>query len=181
GTVVLFSDTVGFIQKLPTTLVVAFQATLEEISEADLILHVIDITHPNVHAQAEAVLNTLEDIGADHIPLLSVLNKVDNLSDPRAAAEVLEDFDGAVAISALKNKGIDELLSAIYQKMYASYMPISVLLPFNEGALIALFHEQGRVDILEHTRKGVKINGRVPGRLFARYKPFEFTEELEIF
>ncbi|MDH5508444.1 MAG: GTPase HflX, partial [Anaerolineae bacterium] len=180
GTVVLFSDTVGFIQKLPTTLVVAFQATLEEISEADLILHIIDITHPNVHAQAEAVLNTLEDIGADHIPLLAVLNKVDNLSDPEYAAEVLEDFDGAVAISALKNKGIDELLSAIYQKMYASFMPISVLLPFNEGALIALFHEQGRVDILEHTRKGVKIDGRVPGRLFARYKPFEITEELEI-
>ncbi|MEN8172522.1 MAG: GTPase HflX, partial [Chloroflexota bacterium] len=85
GTRVLFTDTVGFIQKLPTTLVAAFRATLEEIAEADLLLHVLDITHINVHAQAEAVHQTIDLINANHIPILTTLNKIDLLGDPQGA------------------------------------------------------------------------------------------------
>jgi GTP-binding protein HflX len=172
GREALFTDTVGFIQKLPTMLVEAFQATLEEIKEADLLLHIVDITHPNVHEQAEAVLETLEEIEADHVPILTVLNKIDRLDDPEAAQQVLEDFEDAVAISALKGQGLQDLLAATARKLYETLSPLEVLLPYDQGALIALFHEQGQVDRVEHTRKGVEILGRVPGRLLARYSPF---------
>lgn len=172
GREALFTDTVGFIQKLPTTLIEAFKATLEEIQEADLLLHVVDVTHPNVHEQAEAVLTTLEDIDADHIPVLTVLNKIDRLDNPAAAQEALQDFEGAVAVSALRSQGLDELLDAVNRKLYETLTPVEVLLPYQEGALIALFHEQGKVDRIEHTRHGVHIQGRIPGRLLARYSPF---------
>ncbi len=173
GREALFTDTVGFIQKLPTNLVEAFQATLEEIKEADLLLHVVDITHTSVHEQAQAVIETLEEIEADHVPMLTVLNKIDRLSDPDAAQAALQNFDDAVAISALKKRGLDELLAAVSRKLYETLSPIEVLLPYEQGALIALFHEQGQVDRIEHTRKGVHMSGRVPGRLLARYSEFD--------
>ncbi|MBX3049375.1 MAG: GTPase HflX [Anaerolineales bacterium] len=172
GREALFTDTVGFIQKLPTTLVEAFKATLEEIQEADLLLHVVDTTHPNVHEQAEAVLQTLAEIEADHIPILTVLNKIDRLDNPDAAQEALQDFEDAVAVSALRRQGLDELLAAISHKLYEALAPVEVLLPYQEGALIALFHEQGKVDRIEHTRSGVHIQGRIPGRMLARYSAF---------
>lgn len=172
GREALFTDTVGFIQKLPTALVEAFQATLEEIKEADLLLHIVDITHPNVHEQAKAVIQTLEEIEADHVPILTVLNKIDRLDDPQGAQDVLRGFDNAVAISALHKQGLNELLAAVSRKLYETLSPLDVLLPYEQGALIALFHEQGQVDRIEHTRKGVEIHGRVPGRLLARYVPF---------
>ena len=85
----LFTDTVGFIQKLPTTLVEAFHATLEEIGESDLLLHVVDISHPNALNQYEAVQQTLDELGADHIPTITVLNKIDQLRDPHAAQGIV--------------------------------------------------------------------------------------------
>lgn len=168
----LFTDTVGFIQKLPTNLIAAFQATLEEIAEADLLLHVVDINHRNVHAQAKAVHQTLKDIEADHIPILTVLNKIDKLNNPGAAIKSLESFSNAVAISALKGTGIEDLLEAVSQQLYDQYVNIDVHLPYKEGALIALFHDQGLVDRIEHTNGGVNIQGRIPGRLVARYRSY---------
>lgn len=175
GTTVLFSDTVGFIQKLPTTLVAAFQATLEEITEAELLLHVIDITHPNSLEQSQAVEETLEEIGADHVPVIDVLNKIDVIQDPKILQSVIVDFPEAIPISAKNGQGIDELLTAVHNILYQSYIPISVHLPFTEGVLIALFHEQGHVINIEHTRKGVIMEGRIPGRLVARFSQFELT------
>ncbi len=172
GREALFTDTVGFIQKLPTALVEAFQATLEEVKESDLLLHIVDITHPNVHEQVEAVLETLEEIKAEQVPMLTVLNKIDRLHDPKAAQEALDEFEDAVAISALKGQGLDELLNAVGRKLYETLTPVEVLLPYEQGALIALFHEKGQVERIEHTRKGVKLSGRLPGRLLARYSAF---------
>ena len=173
GTTALFTDTVGFIQKLPTTLVAAFRATLEEITEAELLLHVVDMTHPNALEQSQAVEETLEEIGAEHIPVLNVLNKVDMIDDQDIIAAVAADFPQAIIISALRGEGIEELLEAIHKRLYQSFIPISVHLPFKEGGLIALFHQQGQVDDIEHTRKGVIIRGSVPGRLLARYRQYD--------
>lgn len=172
GREALFTDTVGFIQKLPHTLVKSFQATLEEVKEADLLLHVLDVTHPNVHEHAEAVMQTLDEIDARNVPMLTVLNKIDRLDDPAAAQEALAEFDGAVAVSALTGQGLDGLLAAVSSKLYETLTPIEVTLPYEQGALIALFHEQGQVDLVEHTRAGVKLRGRLPGRLLARYREF---------
>lgn len=172
GKPVLFTDTVGFIQKLPTNLIAAFRATLEEIAEADLLLHVLDITHVNVYAQAEAVHRTLSEIAADHIPVLTALNKIDGLDDPGAAREAMDEFSNAVAISALQREGIRDLLSAVQQQLFEMYTPLEVLLPYAEGKLISLFHSQGEVERIEHGSQGVMIQGRIPGRLMAQFSAY---------
>jgi GTP-binding protein HflX len=177
GNLALFTDTVGFIQKLPTELVAAFRATLEEITEADLLLHVIDVTHANAWAQSQAVYQVLGEISADEIPVLSVLNKIDLLKDPQAARMALESFPGSAAISALTGQGIPAMLSLVNEYLYEKYIPIIVRLPHQEGALIAAFHNQGQVERIEQSSTGVLLQGRLPGRLIAQFQPFIINEE----
>ena len=169
----LFTDTVGFIQKLPTTLVAAFRATLEEIAEADLLLHVVDVSHPNAMNQSEAVNETLEEIEAEHVPVITILNKIDLLSDPSAARAAVENFPQAVAISARTGEGIDDLLAMLRSTLFETFSPILIRLPYQQGQLISLFHEFGQVERLEHGRKGVLMQGRIPVRLVAQFKPWQ--------
>lgn len=169
----LLTDTVGFIQKLPTALVEAFHATLEEIVEADLLLHVVDISHPNALNQFEAVQQTLEELGAEHIPTVTALNKVDQLRNPESAREAVRSFPKAVTISALKGSGIDDLLRVVQEELYETYTPIQVRLPYQQGALISLFHEAGQVERIEHGRGGVVMQGRIPGRLLAQFSSWQ--------
>jgi GTP-binding protein HflX len=170
----LMTDTVGFIQKLPTTLVEAFHATLEEIVEADLLLHVVDISHPNALNQFQSVQDTLDQLGAHHIPVVTALNKVDQLRDPEAAkASANAISPKAVTISALKGPGIPDLLRVIQEELYETYMPILVKLPYQQGALISLFHEAGQVERIEHERGGVLMQGRIPGRLVAQFNDWQ--------
>jgi GTP-binding protein HflX len=168
----LLSDTVGFIQKLPTQLVAAFRATLEEIAEADLLIHVIDVTHPNAEEQSQAVFQTLEEIGAGHIPVVTALNKIDRLSDIESAREALAAFPRSAAISAFTGAGIPDLLKLVETELYEEFVPVSLQLPYTQGQLISLFHEQGRIEKVEHTRGGVKFEGALPGRLVARYQDY---------
>ncbi|MFN2263535.1 MAG: GTPase HflX [Anaerolineales bacterium] len=172
GQFALFTDTVGFIQKLPTTLIAAFRATLEEITDADLLLHVVDVTHHNAHAQSRAVFHTLEEIQADHIPVISALNKIDLLEDSDGARRALEDFPNAVAISALTGEGVNDLLKSINELLFENYVQVSLWLPYKEGGLISLFHEQGKVEMVEHGEEGIKIKGLLPNRLVARFSPY---------
>jgi GTP-binding protein HflX len=172
----LLTDTVGFIQKLPTQLIAAFQATLEEISEADLLIHIVDITHPNALEQARSVEATLKAIHAEHIPTIVVLNKIDTLPNPEAAQSSLTHFPKAVAVSALRGTGMPELLRMVEEELFENYSKLSVQIPYTEGQLISLFHEQGHIDRIENNRKGVFIQGLIPGRLLARYASFSAAE-----
>jgi len=174
----LFTDTVGFIQKLPTTLVEAFHATLEEISEADLLLHVVDISHHNAMNQFEAVQETLDKIDAHHIPVVTALNKVDQLRDPESAKEAIKGFSKSVTISALDGSGIKELLRVIHEELYEKYSPIRVRLPYQQGALISLFHEAGQIELVEHGRGGVLMQGRIPGRLVAQFNGWQVSANI---
>ncbi len=169
----LITDTVGFIQKLPTSVVAAFHATLEEIAEADLLLHVVDISHPNALGQFQAVQETLEEIGASHIPMVTALNKMDRLKNPENARKVLEQFPKSVAISALAGTGINDLLLLVQEELFEAYVPVNVRLPYKEGALISLFHELGQVERVEHERGGVQMQGHLPGRLLAQFSAFQ--------
>jgi len=171
----LFTDTVGFIQKLPTTLVEAFHATLEEIVESDLLLHVVDISHPNALNQFESVQQTLIELGAQHIPIVTALNKVDQLRDPESARDVVSHVSKAVTISALDGTGLKDLLGIIQQELYETYTPILVRLPYQQGALISLFHEAGQVERIEHGRGGVLMQGRIPGRLLAQFSDWQVS------
>ncbi len=171
--VALFTDTVGFIQKLPTTLVAAFRATLEEIGQADLLLHVVDATHPNARQQLQAVQETLAEINSQDLPVILAFNKIDQYQGrlPDDVASLAEEMEG-VPISALKGLGLPELMAKVEAELYAKLVPIKVTLPYKAGQFIALFHEQGVVEHTEHLEAGVSIEGRVPQRVVERFRPY---------
>jgi GTP-binding protein HflX len=171
GKLALFTDTVGFIQKLPTTLVAAFRATLEEIAEADLLLHIIDLTHPNAREQARVVELTLDELGARDRPMVTVLNKIDRLAPGEVAARAAY-FAGAVPISAQAGAGMPELLAEVERALYTRLEPIRVRLTYRRADLIARFHEQGVVDQEEHDARGVWLTGRLPAAELYRFRPF---------
>ena len=173
GREALITDTVGFIQKLPTDLVAAFRATLEEILEADLILHVVDASHPNALEQALTVEEVLDDLGAAHIPVVMAFNKIDLLPDGRLPSELQEDYPDAVAISALKRIGLDALLARIEAELIARMPPIDVFIPYDQGELVDLFHTYGVVEEATHEANGVRIRGRLPATLIGRFERYE--------
>ncbi len=172
GREALFSDTVGFIQKLPTELVAAFRATLEEIHEADLLLHVVDITHPNARQQAETVMDVLADLGVVDQPVIVALNKIDLLpGDP--------DVDGGrvgvgpgLPISAARGTGLEALLLQIEEELAAGLVYVAVRVPYERGDLAALFHDQGTVMKSSHDGRGTVLEGYLPRRLLDRFRTY---------
>ena len=183
GHPLLFTDTVGFIQKLPTALVAAFRATLEEIHEADLLLHIVDITHANAVSQAEAVQATLEEIETAEIPMITALNKIDRLPDDGQVFDLVDSFERAVPISALTGKGVDTLMTVIEQEMFDDALELTVELPYREGRLISMFHDFGEVEDVTYRRDFVLISGRIPQRLekeFSTYIQRESQPGLEL-
>jgi len=179
--VVLFSDTVGFIQKLPTQLIAAFRSTLEEVVEADLLLHVVDLSHLNMEEQIIAVEEVLEELGAGSKPVVMALNKVDrfDLDDPadaRLVAAAQADYPGAVVISAEQSWGIDVLLDAIDAQLRHHMAPVDVLIPYSRGELVSYIHEHGIVEQEEHTGDGTHVVGRLPVEMAGRFAPFWYQE-----
>jgi GTP-binding protein HflX len=172
GREVLFSDTVGFIQKLPTELVAAFRATLEEINEADLILHVVDITHPNARQQSETVMKTLADLGVEGRPIVVALNKIDCLPNPADAGTAQDGAAGAIPISAAEGYGLDDLLCRVEEVLSAELVYVTVQVPFDRGDLAALFHEQGTVVRTSHDGQGTALEGYLPRRLLERFRAY---------
>ena len=179
GREVLFTDTVGFIQKLPTEIVAAFRATLEEIGDANLLLHVVDATHPQANAQIEAVEDTLAELEVDHLPCVTALNKADLLPDGANPKNDLGISGPAVVVSAQTGQGMDELLVAIEAAMVGSLLPIQVRIPYNRGDLLSLFHERGQVDGEEHGVDGFVLYGRLPARLLPYFAPYQVNERMD--
>jgi GTP-binding protein HflX len=188
GSEALFTDTVGFIQKLPTQLVAAFRATLEEITEADVLLHIIDATHPNMLDQARAVDATLEEIGAGDKPVVIALNKMDkakgmvqktgnDVRTPHAPRQFAITQDELLAhgvrISALKGQGLDELLVRIEQALADEMVELRVRIPFSRNDLVALFHERGIIEREKFLEDGTLIEGRIAARLVERFEDYQ--------
>ena len=173
---VLLSDTVGFIRRLPTTLVQAFRATLEEVTEATLILHVVDISSPYAAEQAAHVLQVLAEIGAGRIPQLLVLNKADRLpgGEIEPGGDIARRVDApSVTISALTGAGIDALLRKIDQIL--PFDPLSRVrfhIPIREGASISLLHELGRVVDIHYSGEFCDVEAEVPESLRLRLAAF---------
>jgi len=177
GEEVLFTDTVGFIHKLPTQLIAAFRATLEEIKEADLLLHILDITHPNMREQSHVVEKTLCELGAVGKPMVIALNKIDLLgADPLSrlvsdgttdSAEL--DFN-CVAISAKEGIGIDRLLERIEEVLSQSLVKITTCIPYQVSHLVSLFHQKGIVEEEKYTKEGTRIVGKVPRKLLGAFQ-----------
>jgi len=172
GKEVLLTDTVGFIQKLPTQLVAAFRATLEEIGEADTLLHVVDVTHPNVRQQVRTVEQVLKDIDGGDKPMLVALNKIDLLQNPAEAQAAVIQYPSAVAISALCRQGLDDLLRKMENTLTQSMIRVRARVPYAQAELLALFHKHGVVEHERHDESGVDIEGRLPPRVAAWFEPY---------
>jgi GTP-binding protein HflX len=172
GRDVLFSDTVGFIQKLPPELVAAFRATLEEINEADMILHVVDITHPNACLQSETVVETLAELGVVDRPMIVALNKIDRLPGPVAGLDCLDEFPDSVAVSAREGRGLDALLERVETVLATEMIQVSVQIPYDRGDLAALFYEEGIVLATAHDGQGTALEGYLPMRWMERFRPY---------
>jgi len=177
GGAALFTDTVGFIQKLPTQLVAAFRATLEEVKEGDLLVHVLDATHPQVMRQAEAVHETLEEIGAVGKPVVSALNKIDRLPAPDAVVPLLGKFVDSVPISALTGEGLELLLARVESALEDQMAWVDVHIPYELGELVNLFHRRGLVEREEHTGEGTRIAGRIPRELAGRFAALQTSAQ----
>jgi len=177
GQVVLLTDTVGFIQKLPTMLVASFRATLEEVTEANVLLHVVDLSHPNMDEQVGAVEEVLEELEAGNKLVITALNKVDrlDLTQPEEQERVnmaLAAYPNAVVVSALTGEGLPTLRTKIDEVLYAQMAPINVLIPYHHGELVSFFHEHGFVEQEEHTADGTHLIGRIPVNLAGRYADY---------
>ncbi|GAB4524386.1 MAG: GTPase HflX [Anaerolineae bacterium] len=176
---ILLTDTVGFIQKLPTTLIAAFRATLEEVAEADLLLHVVDVSHPNVLQHIESVEDTLAEIDVPAIPRILVWNKIDRWDGETmpSISEISDGYDMEVAISAHKAVGIPTLLDAIESVLQRQLCYATLLLPYQRGDLVAQLFTMGNVESQEHTQDGVLLKVQMPQTLYGRFKEYEVKGE----
>lgn len=170
------TDTVGFIQKLPTTLVEAFKSTLDEIRGADLVLHVVDASSDEYDKQMRAVEDTLEQIGAHGIPRILVFNKVD-LVDAATRLALASRFPGAVLVSAETGEGVDELIDAIARAATASETLMEVVVPFSRGDLASLAHSRCTVLAESYDERGTIMTLRVPSEMKASFGPYAVESE----
>ncbi len=174
GRLVTLTDTVGFIQKLPTTLVEAFKSTLDEVAGADLILHICDASSTRMQAQYDAVLEVLEQIDASAIPSITVLNKIDRL-DVETAEAISRRYPDSVALSALDGSGIEELIARISQACSASDVVLSVVLPYTRGDMVKMAHEKCTVVSVRYTEDGTEMTLRCPEALAGAFDDFVVT------
>jgi GTP-binding protein HflX len=163
GQEILLTDTVGFVQRLPTTLIAAFRATLEEACEADLLLHVVDASHPYMQHQIEIVEQVLKEINAGNLPVVLALNKSDRLPDE---AEIQLQGHAttlpSVRVSAINGTGIDQLLRCISETLTKQFIALDVLIPYNRGDLVAQFHQFGTIEYEEYEDAGTHLRGYMP-------------------
>lgn len=162
---VLFIDTVGFIKELPHHLVEAFKATLEEVTEADLVLHVVDSSHPKAIEQAAAVYVVLKEIGAMDKPMITVLNKIDKASSGTAIGSLGGHFDDPVLISALRREGFGDLIARILHHMKDLTSIVSVRIPADDIKTLKLIHENGFIRKQKYVGSELLIEAEVPLRL----------------
>jgi len=159
GRIYTMSDTVGFVRHLPHQLVEAFRSTLEEVADSDLILHVVDGSHPDPEGQVAAVREVLAEIGADKVPELIVVNKAD-AADPMVIARVRQREPHSVVVSAKTGEGIAAALAVVESELPRPAVEFMALLPYERGDLINKLHQKGEIETLEHTGEGTLVKGR---------------------
>jgi GTP-binding protein HflX len=170
---VLLTDTVGFIRKLPHGLVEAFKATLEEVAQADLLLHVVDVSHPEADEQIKAVDGVLSEIGAEGKPTLMVFNKVDKLNGNKdALPRLMERHPNAVAISASDGQGLPVLMAELGSQLRPIREFIELSIPHERPDLIARLHDVAQVVERRYTGKTAKLKARIPPHLHEEFAPY---------
>ncbi|MQA27100.1 MAG: GTPase HflX, partial [Micromonosporaceae bacterium] len=174
GRTYTLSDTVGFVRHLPHQLVEAFRSTLEEVAEADLVLHVVDGVHPDPEAQVTAVREVLGEIGVEQLPELLVVNKID-AADAEAMLNLRRLWPHAVFVSAHSGAGIAELRAEIEARLPRPPVEVRAQVPYSRGDLVARAHRDGEVRSAEHTPDGTALHARVDPALAAELAPYAVT------
>ncbi|MDD5136242.1 MAG: GTPase HflX [Candidatus Omnitrophica bacterium] len=162
---VLFIDTVGFLDRLPHHLIEAFKATLEEVVEADLLLHVVDISHPKAYEEVAAVHRVLDELGVKGKSIITALNKIDKVQDKGLIDKALGDFNNTVAISALKREGFEELIKKVSHYIAKSVVRISLKLPVTDTKTLNIIHQNGFVGKTEYEDDFVNIEAELPAKV----------------
>lgn len=176
GQEALLTDTVGFIQKLPHQLVAAFRATLEEVVQADLLLHVIDASHPRYQEQSDAVFSVLNELGAADKPVITVYNKTDLLENPHLKERLLRLPD-SVAISARDGDGIADLLDRVRAFLRRRSVDTVLLIPYGDSGILAKLYDLGAVNAAEYTADGIRVAASLPPDEAAAFQRYTTTEE----
>ena len=169
GETVLCSDTVGFVRRLPHQLVEAFRSTLDEVGDADLLVHVVDAMAPDAESQIDAVRGVLDEIGAGDIPELLVVNKID-AADPDQVRGLARA--GSISVSAQTGEGIDGLVSAIGDRLRALSPPVELLVPYDRGDVLAALHRDGEVLVEVHADGGMRVRARLEEADAGRFREF---------
>jgi len=176
---VLLTDTVGFIRKLPHSLVEAFKATLEEVVQADLLLHVVDVSHPQAAEQIQAVGEVLKEIGAEGKPTLMVFNKVDHLNGNHATLSgLLDRYPNGVAISATTGEGLGALVAELGSQLRPIREFLELAVPHEQAGVIARLHEVGHVVERHYEGRTARFKARIPPHFHNEFAPF-FVRELQ--
>jgi GTP-binding protein HflX len=170
GEPVLLTDTVGFIRQLPHGLIESFKSTLEIAAEADMLVHVVDANAVHPEQQITAVREVLAEIGADQVPEFIVFNKADLIDD--WGASLVEDHQGAVAVSALRNEGLEVMMRRLADRMRAITQVTELLVPYDRGDILASIHREGEVVMSELEDDGMRIRARLSSASEGRLREF---------
>jgi GTP-binding protein HflX len=170
----VLTDTVGFIQKLPTQLVAAFKATLEELEDAQLLLHVVDVSHPHAREHMSAVYHVLEELGLEDRPVLMVMNKIDRLAEPNGLQREL-GVEGGVAVSARTGEGFDTLLARIGDLLRVTRSAFRLRVPYERGGILGRVYARGRVLGREDRPDGIWLDVEVPRALEGLVRPYRVS------
>ena len=171
GRIYTLADTVGFVRHLPHQLVEAFRSTLEEVADADLVLHVVDGSHADPEGQLRAVREVLAEIGAQDVPELVVVNKTD-AADPLVVSRLLRVERGAVAVAARTGAGLDQLRTVIERRLPRPPVEMEALVPYDRGELVSRMHRTGEVLSVVHEPAGTRVRARVSEGLAAALEPY---------
>lgn len=169
---ILLTDTVGFIQKLPHTLVTAFNATLEEVCEADLLLHVVDCSNANYEQQVQSVIAVLTELKAENKPVIYVFNKADQIADTSAYEKILQDHKG-IFISARERLHLDDLLAGIAEFVGGNKVEMQVCIPFSQGNLITRLHQIADISQTDYTAEGTVLQILLPADEVKNFEPYK--------
>lgn len=162
GEKIVISDTVGFLHRLPHHLIEAFKATLEEVVVADLLIHVLDVSAPGVHEHKQAVYDVLRKLQVGEKPIITALNKIDNLEDALGLERLKRDFANPVTISALRKQNLDVLLEKIQNHFSDRMEYLEIKIPHSRMDLVDLFHQQGKIEDIKYLQSGIRISLHLP-------------------
>jgi GTP-binding protein HflX len=174
GRIFTYSDTVGFVRHLPHQLIEAFRSTLEEVAESDLVVHVVDGSHPDPEQQVRSVHEVLGEVGADKIAELLVVNKIDT-ADEETLLRLKRAWPGAIFVSARTGAGLDDLRLAIEARLPRPSVEMRALVPYSRGDLVAAVHDRGEVLAAEHRDDGTELWVRVPEFIASQLRAYEIT------